>query len=243
MIKLYRLGVIVAGTACLAASGNALMIDDFSDGPDSLVLSVGTGTLVQEETGFSILGNQRDTTLTVIASPYSQQTAFEITGNTTSPAGLYSSGIGDQGWVQLDYGGLHVLGDTPPGLNADVSADNSFQLTFLQTNTAVQVDVTASTYGLSGDQVSVGSFVTSDLVTSPTNYTLNFADMAIASGSSLAFDPSNLSVVSVRMTPVNAGGDFAVGSFSTSPVPEPASLAALSIGAIGLLKSRKRKRA
>ena len=43
-----------------SVSAHALDIDSFTDGADTLMIPSGTGTLTQEETGFSMIGGQRD---------------------------------------------------------------------------------------------------------------------------------------------------------------------------------------
>jgi len=244
MLVLTRLSIAAALVAGVVASANALMIDDFSTGPDNLLIQNGTGLLAQSETGTSILGGQRDSILAVTSSPFLQQTSLQITGdNGSMPGAFYSSGIGDMGNVNFNYSGLHIQGTQGPGLNANVSGDGAFDIGVLASDTALTFTVTLTTYGMGGvDEVSTGTMTTSGPVTTPTTFSMNFSDMNVGAGSTMGFDSSNLSKVSVQVAPANAGGDFALASFSTAPVPEPASLAAVVIGVAGLLRRRKSRR-
>jgi len=147
--------------------------------------------------------------------------------------------------VQFDYDGFDVedndgVQTAGPGMNLNLTGNGQFLFTFLNTDSPVQVDVTATTFGTT-NSVSVGSFMTAGNVIAPTTYSLSFASLGLGPGSTSGFNVSDLDRLTVRFTPTGQDGDFGLASISAAPVPEPASLAILGVGVISLLRRKMKK--
>lgn len=217
MFKPVRIGIAVGALACLAGSSQAQCIDSFSTGVESIGLTAGVGTSARVESGLTILGGQRDTTVFVTQSPYSQQSFFNITGDPAMPGAFFSAGVGDVGHVQLDYAGLHVQGTRGAGLHLTLTKSQSFEFAFINTNGPVRVEVMAITYGAKGqgDRASSAMVTTPDVNGGKVAVNIRMLDLkpvAPAGG----VDLTNVDQISVKLAPVSPGGDFALGGISNS---------------------------
>lgn len=238
-LPLLSLGLVLG-----VSKAQAVMLDDFTQGGATLTVASGTGTIEGQQAAANVFGAERDVLLGVTANPFNQMVRFVITGAPGAGASFYNGDTGTVGFAQLDYDGIDVEGNNGaqsagPGLNLNLSAETGFVFNFMSADSPVQVDIMAVTYG-GTDQVSVGSFTTAANISSNTSYTFNFADLTLGSGSTQMFDTSNVDRLVFRFTPTNPSGDFALGSIQT--VPEPASVAILLGGVVGLVRLRKRRK-
>jgi len=221
----------IAALAVIAASSQALLIDDFTTGPYSvnLVTPSAMDTAFQTAT---VPGGTRTTRLFVESNPLSVQI------NLTVGSGFAISDSGTMGdnWVRVGYGyennGSGGLATDP--LNLDLSAWNAFKIDFRSNDLANDVKVyvgtwTGTTYNLS----------TSSLVAPGGNQTTPFSLYAPFAGfaGTAAWNDVDVIVFEFDNTP---SGDFAIERFEA--VPEPASILALAFGISTIAVRRRIKR-
>jgi hypothetical protein len=243
MTNQLRFSLLVTAIGGFTVSANAFMFDNFTQGPATLSILSGTGSIEGQQTAANVPGTQRDAWLSVTANPFDQMVRFVVNGNANG-ASFYNGDTGTMGFVQLDYDGVDAEGNNGaqsagPGLNLNLSGDNRFQFNFLSADSPVRVDITAITYG-APDRTSVGTFTTAGNINSSTMYSFNFADMSVGAGSTQQFSLTDADRLVFRFTPINPSGDFALGSIAT--VPEPSSMAIIAAGLAGIVGLRRRRR-
>ncbi len=246
-MKAARLALLSAFSAGSIISANAQFVfDNFMEGPDSLTVNTPTGFIEGQESGFLIAGQQRDVLLQALGQAFGQVSTFNVSGSATQGASFLNNGTGSNAFVQLDYDGFDVEGNNgvqtagPNELNLNLSTSGQFNFAFLASDSPVKIDVTAYT---GTTAFSTGTITTSPAnFTTPTTFSIAFSSLTPGVGSTGAFNSADLDRLVVRFTPVNAGGDFALSSISASPVPEPASFAAVGIGLIGLTRRRRNRK-
>lgn len=205
----------------MVGSAHAILIDDFTTGPDSQ--SVKSGTNFFQENG-SMLGGDRVIQLEVIDNPLNVSLAVDISNgfNSISEGPKLTSQPG-VGWgytapSQNTYGTFD--------LNADFSGQDHFALSFDNNEHAMSGTVLINdTYNQSAN------FNVTDSQ-NPFEVDVNFAAF---SGS---VDWSHVHQIAVVFSDP-AANDFTMTKVEA--VPEPASMAALAIGAAALLRRRAKK--
>ena len=217
-----RIYAIVFAIAVLATSTIQadVVIDTFADGNTIVRTTVGTTT--QGTTASSILGGQRDDSLTLV----------DLGGNET----LGSMGFG--GNLTITQGSLDqitgsVVYDNFVNFDMTEGGDNSnFAFDFVSSDASSPSPNVFSVTAVSG-----GTSAT-NFVTVPTNsnlgiVTVDFADFA-------GVDFTQLDAVSLSYDfASDPGRDFSINSFSA--IPEPAGLAVLGLSGLGMLLRRRRK--
>lgn len=235
----YRYLAVGALAAAFASSASAtVLLDDFTQGATDLQIASGTGSVESQQSGINVPGGQRDVMLKVTSNPFNRLGRFEIVP--TQGMSFYSSGPGLVGQVGLDYDGTETenLTDgqlTPgPGMNLNLTNENRFRFNFSFVDLATVLHIDAYTFG--GGSSSVDFNVASG-ITSSTLVDVPFASFNAVSGGGVNF--GDVDRIVILFNNANAATDFALGSINA--VPEPASMAALAIGAMGLLARRRRK--
>lgn len=215
-------------TLAVAGSAHAIVIDDFTTGSFSQDLT--TGSWVGSQAG-SMLGGERDAGFVVLDNPQSVNVHME------AGSGFYVGAGGSQAMAEfgLDYDGAgdEIDNTAPfeygPGLTGfGLSASESVRISFL----ANDQDLTVNVFALSGQGTGTSSSTTivAGGQTSPFDVDFSFASFT---GNA---DLSNIDRL-VIVFDTSPSGDFALSQVST--VPEPASMAILGLGALGLIRRRR----
>lgn len=225
---LVALGIVGAAGVANAAT---LVIDDFTTGPYSVVLTA-NGSMATAFQDGTMLGDTRVTRLFVEANPLNRDISLVISDHFA----VSDSGTLADSWVRLGYGyrqstsgGLEV-----DELNENMTGHSAFQIDFLANDLTNDVKVYAGTWNGASLNLSTataqaigGNAVASSLLIPMTSFTgtADFSDIDV-----IVFEFDNM-----------ASGDFALSSVSA--VPEPATLMAIGVGITGLLARRKRNKA
>ena len=202
-----------------------IVIDDFSDGDDVVVFAPDT-TASQTTSGPGILGGQREDTINLPAGMNSFMGILGFGG----PNGIFEIG---QGSLDEISGGLVYNALGPTDLT-DGGALNAFELAFTGTDqptpilNALEISVTSGGTTVSQPITVPGSGdLTAPVVVDFFDFVgINFG---VVDSLSLNFDTAG-----------NAGRDFQLDSFTAiDAVPEPGSLALLSMASLILLRRRR----
>ncbi len=217
----------LVGLIAVGASAHATMIDDFMTGSyNSGAISAGT---VNSWTGAaSAMGGIRHQSLSVITNPLGGDAKCRVI---TTPGVLDVSSDSD---VDIDYtlgygyaNSSTVVASNP--LNFNFMSIPIIDLNFRTNDLTLPVTVTLYTNGGANSftrTVNVNAGIFSG---SPFSYQFDFtsdaASLGDVDGIKIYFDPA-------------AGGDFSLNGIQA--VPEPTTIAALSLGALVLLRRRKK---
>lgn len=213
-----KLFVFVA-IASVTAASQALVIDTFTDGAYSTGY-VNSGS-VTVATSASVLGGKRITGLQIISNPFNEDSRLRVLPAAGGGMMAVSSGPGLDHVGRLMYGkSLSIAGTVD--LNIDLTSTPILQLSMISSEA-----LTVRTELYSGGAL-IGAVMASN-GGSLTPYTMNF-DFS-------AFNLTDVDSILYKFDPL-PGGDYVVGS--AQAVPEPATMAALALGAGALLR-RKRK--
>lgn len=213
-------GLILLAFAAAFGSAHALVIDDFTTGPYSVSLQVGDDLAFQAA---AVPGDERTTYLSVQANPLSQFADLSVGGG----FGVVSSGTLADVFTQLGYGytsdgsGGYLLDD----MDLDLSGEDRFRVVFEANDLAQTMTIAVNPFDGDASFVDVavpGGISSSTIVDVP--FALFTSDMSDINQLVFQFD-----------TP--ASGDFAISSVQA--VPEPGTLAGLSLAGLAILRRRR----
>lgn len=217
-----KLAILCFATA--AAASQAIMIDQFSSGTVASSLSSGTRVLTQVA---AVPSGERDVEMRVLANPFNQFLDFEV--NAVNGFAIVSNGFGIDSIISLQYdrpgdetvGTGQVLNNGGNGVSLGLNGD-TVRVNFRGND--LPVSVTATTR-LNGVITSTNNAVKAGGGPGSLDIFLGAAPLAAADSITIAFA-------------AQTSGDFSLESIET--VPEPATLAALGIGAAAMLRRRKK---
>ncbi len=217
-----RIYSLVFAFAVLAASTvhADIIIDTFDAGNDIFRTTVGTST--QGTSATSILGGQRDDTLTLVDLGGDERNGFMGFGGRLA----ISQGSQDEITGSLVYDNFTSFDFTEGGVS------NQFALDFVSSDSSFPISDVLSITATSGSNTDT------QFVTIPANSNLGVATVDFASFTGVDF--TQLDSVSIEYDFATAPGrDFEIDTFSA--IPEPTSVALLGLGGLGLMLRRRRK--
>jgi hypothetical protein len=220
-------GLIFFGVAVLGASAQAFVVDDFMTGSYNSG-AISSGTVDSWVNASSALGTIRYQSLSVTANPLLGDAKCRVI---TTPGVLDVSSDAD---VDINYTlgyGFANTSAVPASspLNFDMTSNFLVNMNVRTNDLLLPVTVTLYTNGGANSftrSLNVAAGINS---ASPVTYQFDFssdaASLGDVDGIKFYFDPT-------------AGGDFSLNNIQT--VPEPMSIAVLSVGALALLRRRKK---
>ena len=224
-LSLFTLFSLVVFSSTATAQ---IVIDDFTDGSAIAQFTVGA-TVSQTTTGAGILGSQRVDTLTVPAVPmaFMGLVGFNVNGDLS-----VGQGPSDEISGSLVYDALAGFDLTGGGTL------NAFQLNFTSSDSSIlpivgSLTLSATSGGTTASQlVDIPPFAVLPAPAVPV--VVQFADFS-------GLDFSSVDSVSLSFDFAdNPGTDFSLASFeAVEAVPEPGSLALLSMASLVLLRRRR----
>ncbi len=214
---------IVSGVALSALAFPVIVIDDFTTGSFSYTRS-SVGTSSARVTG-SMLGGTRWALSNVTANPNGSQLAGSVGGGVAS----FVAGDGLVHATDLRYG--YTLGGALSDLNADLTAggNNALKISFLENtgNLGLLVQL-RRTVGTGSQWVNYNATVAAS--SAPFDLKIPYSVFG-------SFNLADVDQVILRFTN-QPGEDYKLGGVEA--VPEPATIAALGLGAAALMRRRKR---
>jgi len=229
---------------CVACFGVAvplvhadLTLDDFSTGAYTVTVA-GVNTDYNEQVG-AMLGGHRTTAFETVVNSFGFTAEMAIDPSTLAPEpGLYDSAqVGVQTSTTLLYGVDYSGGGYVDNyLHADWSGvgANAFNIHFLQNDQPLSYSLEVVS-GNGGTTSQVSGVIGAG--SSPFDFSILYSSLSA---------PITLTDVDKVILSLGTGasGDYAVGDIAlteVTPTPEPASMAALAVGAVGLLARRRRR--
>jgi hypothetical protein len=220
-------GLIVVGGVLLGASANAVMLDDFMTGGYNSG-AISAGTVDAWTAAATATGGIRFQSLTVTANPLGGDAKSRV----ITAAGVLDvstdSDVNINYTLGYGYAAASTVAASNP-LNLNLTSNFLVNLNFRTNDQAQPVTVTLYTNGGANSftrTLNVSGGITSAF---PVSYQFDFssdaASLGDVDGIKIFFDPTD-------------GGDFSLTNVEA--VPEPMSIVALSIGALALLRRRKK---
>ena len=220
-------GLVIIGVVALGASAHAVMVDDFLTGVYNSG-SITSGTVNYWGSAASAIGGIRFDSLSVTANPLVGNATCRVI---TSPGVLDVSTDSDVD-INFTLGYGYANSSLVPAsnqLNQSLTSAPIININFRTNDQALPVTVTLYTNGGANSFTRTLTVAGGIFSASPVNYQFDFTSVAASLGDvdgiKVFFDPG-------------AGGDFSLGGIQA--VPEPMSLAAVSLGALALLRRRKK---
>jgi PEP-CTERM motif len=238
--------VLLMSVASIAARGNVVVIDSFEDRPAGYPVMVAFGDAVNAMQsypnviggrGISIYGDTPQVTLPNGEGGSVEATVVDINNATGSSFLEFNSDPNASTTLEIGYGGTSDFDPqpTPLGLNVNPATD-FLQLAFLAYN------------NVNSQDLMVGAFLNTEFnpLQSPTSTPVS-ATLVGSGAQSLDFPLSNLGGNTLDFVTFNfqppPGTSFELASVELiTSVPEPASMALLAFGSLGLLSRWRRSR-
>lgn len=223
--------------ACMAAASQALVIDSFEDGAQSLAIT--SDDVVSETVGGTMIGGQRLTYLASVFNPFFEKSEVLIDSNDFGVL-QFSNGTRTAYDLQIYYRGGGALG-------LDLSALSAFRLNYLTSDLAHQVSIQLISYDGNGnvDGAALGGLMTQNLKLNPHAVEIPFSSLGDIPGNPV-MDYTDVDEIVLMFTNYGPSpsteilnpNDFVIDSFEA--VPEPATLIALASGVLALAARRRK---
>ncbi len=220
-------GLLFCGLIALASGAQATVVDDFMTGSYNSG-GITSGTVNNWSTAASVFGGLRYSSLTVISNPLVGDAKCRVI---TTPGVLDVSTDTDVD-INFTLGYGFANSSTTPAsnqLNQNMMSMPIIDINFRTNDLAMPVTVTLFTNGGANSYSRSATIAAGIFSASPTSYQFDFsanaASLGDVDGIQIYFDPA-------------ASGDFSLNGVQA--VPEPMSLTALSLGALVLLRRRKK---
>jgi hypothetical protein len=211
--------------ASTVAVGHAIVIDDFSSGV--LNESIDSGSLVLTQVG-TMASGERDVEMMVVSNPQNQ--FFDLNINTNgSGLSIVSSGFNMVSSFSLQY---DVVGDEVTGSGQSLNNPGSGIPVLSTTDSVIRINFLGNDLPLTvTGTLRSGNSVLENVVAvkAPGAGALDL----VFSGSIGAADSITVNFVT------SPSGDYAISSIET--VPEPASMAIMALGLVGVAARRRKK--
>ena len=219
--------LLLVGGLTMASLSHALLFDNFTGGAYDSGQLTAVGTTNAWQTTPTVAGGVRFVSQQITANPFSQNSQVRIVPSFGMTFANQDSGV--DGRLSLGYG--YANNSTVAGsnaLNINSTGNPLYVVTFMQNDLPSTATITlfSSTLGSVSRTVNIAGGVTS-----VTPYTFDFTG---------ASQLARVDAVTLTVNPLPSG-DFAIRRIES--VPEPASMAAIGIGLVGLARARRRKRA
>lgn len=217
----------IVALIAVAACSQAVVIDDFTSGTVAFSTSaLGSQVLVQSGT---MASTERDVELNVLTNPFGQFLDFTV-GGAAPGASVVSQGFGLMSTVRLQYDvvgdetiGSGTLNNNGPGTPLLSGTDNTIRISFLGNDLAV---------GVAAVLRNSGSVIATQSTTRAAASGAGNVDLTFGAGQLQLADS-----ITIEFTPVT-NADFAINRIEA--VPEPSAIAALSLGALALVRRRRK---
>ncbi len=216
---------LVIGGLALATLSRATLFDNFSSGAYDSGNLTAIATTNAWQTPATVPGNVRFVQSAIVANPFNQNYRVQIVPGFGMT--FVDSGVGLKGNLSLGYG--YANGSTAAvsnPLNLNQTGSPIFAVTFMSNDlpNATTVTLYSSTTG-----GSVARAFNVPALASPATFNFDFTGEAAL---------ADVDSVLVSFSP-SANGDFGVSRIES--VPEPASIAAIGIGLVGIARTRRRR--
>ncbi|MBL4700020.1 PEP-CTERM sorting domain-containing protein [bacterium AH-315-I18] len=223
IVLIIAVAMIFAATQAKAA---VILIDDFASGVN--LSTFGTNSAVDDGPHAGVLGGYRDT---AVNAPLGGLNVFysPVVGNTIA----FDALAGSSGTYSSIYDGPGLGGDLGQDL-LGIAPGGNFSLSIVKANGNGAILVT----------VRDGSDRVHSSYKSFTNGFVGVLNFNYGEYLGTGVDLSDVKNISLIVASGGVANDFTIGIFTaTQVVPEPASLSLLGLGALVMLRRRKRQRA
>ena len=220
-------GLVFIGLLALGATAHAVVIDDFLTGGYNSG-AITSGTVNNWSVAASAMGGIRYDSLTVTANPLLGDSKCRVITN----PGVLEVSSDTEVDINFILGYGYANSSTTPTsnpLNKNFTSSPIIQLDFRTNDQNMPVTVTLYTNGGANSFTRTATVVGGIFSQNPSGYQFDFtsdaASLGDVDGIKIFFDPAS-------------SGDFSLNSVEA--VPEPMSLTVLSLGALALLRRRKK---
>lgn len=236
-MRFSKISVLTCGFGVAAASNAQLVIDSFDQGAFTNALS-SAGTFVKAQQGtvgtpINVLGGQRDVLLVLNSNPTTVPNAISASIVTGAGLSVVSTASEASGQFGLNYNGDDVQSNAsafsnPGPMLVDLSNYDRFRVFYRFADQNVAASITV---GANGNVYTANFTLPQQMVTSVNSVDILYSSLGLSAANAV-----NTQYVSFNFDTAVAA-DFTLTEIQA--VPEPATMAALGIGALALVRRRR----